>query len=85
MISGKETRLLAEADNIAMINAFACEFKFVWKNAGDVVMITSSNYKNGVNITALKEGDSTIELTVTNQNNKQLGRATKRIQVVNEF
>lgn len=48
-------------------------------------MITSDPFKNGVNITGLKNGESTVEITVTNQNNKLLGRASKKIQVVHEY
>ena len=43
-----------------MLNTLTCEFKFVWKNTGDAIMITSNPYKNGINITAMKPGDSSI-------------------------
>ena len=45
-------------------------------------MITSDPYRMGVNISAMRTGESNIELVVTNQNNKLLGRANKKLLVV---
>lgn len=62
LIKGKDTRYLAKAENVQMINLNSCEFKFIWRNAGQRLMITSDPYEVGINATALKHGDELIEL-----------------------
>ena len=52
--------MLAEADNIGLINTLSCDFKFAWKSHGETVSITSDASRIGVNVTALRPGRSTI-------------------------
>ena len=57
LIKGKNTRYIATADNVQMMNIDSCDFKFIWKNAGNHLMITSDPYLMGINATALKHGE----------------------------